>query len=264
MSAAARVNQKVKINPPIEHLDELALPFARQDFTTLAENSTVEQALAAIRSRGVGERVVYFYVVDEAARLVVVPICRRPPRCWTPNSRHHDSQCDCDSRYRHRDGRVRMFCAAEFVPSFTKTAAWSAWRTSACSPTKCLTTPTRYGRSSRGHRFSRFAGARRFAVARVPHPVSLGRSRRSSAALSRAFLSSAYELTLAKSLVLAFFLTMILGLNESVSIQSMTMTIEALRAVKPTRRWYLQAFRREAGTALLLGLGVRRSGGDYF
>src|SRR3989442_11228415 len=46
---------------------------------------------------------------------------------------------------------------------------------------------------------------------------------------------------------------MVLGLGESVSIQSMTVTIQALRATQPTFRWYLRAFRREAGTAVLLG-----------
>jgi magnesium transporter len=60
--------------------------------------------------------------------------------------------------------------------------------------------------------------------------------------------------TLAKTIVLAFFLTLVLGLAESVSIQSMTITIQALRAVKPTFRWYWGAFWREAGTALLLGV----------
>src|SRR5262249_38586617 len=68
-----------------------------------------------------------------------------------------------------------------------------------------------------------------------------------------AYLASVYELTLAKSLVLAFFLTLVLGLAESVSIQSMTVTIQALRALHPTRRWYWTAVRRETGTALLLG-----------
>ena len=70
-----------------------------------------------------------------------------------------------------------------------------------------------------------------------------------------AFLASAFHLTLARSLILAFFLTLVLGLAESVSIQSMTLTIQALRATEPTRRWYLRTFRREAGTALLLGVG---------
>jgi magnesium transporter len=58
---------------------------------------------------------------------------------------------------------------------------------------------------------------------------------------------------LAKSILLAFFLTLVLGLGESVSIQSMTVTIQALRAVPPTFGWYIRAVRREAGTSLLLG-----------
>jgi magnesium transporter len=68
-----------------------------------------------------------------------------------------------------------------------------------------------------------------------------------------ALLASAYEVTLAQSIVLAFFLTLVLGLGESVSIQTMTVTIQALRTTRPTVRWYVRAFRREAGTALLLG-----------
>jgi magnesium transporter len=70
-----------------------------------------------------------------------------------------------------------------------------------------------------------------------------------------ALLASAYEVTLAKTILLAFFLTLVLGLGESVSVQSMTVTIQALRAVRPTLGWYARALRREAGTALLLGTG---------
>ena len=47
---------------------------------------------------------------------------------------------------------------------------------------------------------------------------------------------------------------MVLGLSESVSIQSMTLTIQALRATTPSRRWFLANLRRECTTALLLGL----------
>jgi magnesium transporter len=68
-----------------------------------------------------------------------------------------------------------------------------------------------------------------------------------------ALLVSAFEVTLAQALVLAFFLTLVLGLGESVSIQSMTVAIHALHSTRPTLRWYLAAFRREVGTALLLG-----------
>jgi magnesium transporter len=69
-----------------------------------------------------------------------------------------------------------------------------------------------------------------------------------------AILAHFFEATLARSLVLAFFLTMVLALNESVSMQSMSVTIHALRSVKVTWRWLETAFRRELTTALLLGL----------
>src|SRR5262249_8967664 len=49
-----------------------------------------------------------------------------------------------------------------------------------------------------------------------------------------AILAGFFEATLAHSLVLAFFLTMVLGLNESVSMQSMSVTIHAFRSVTLT------------------------------
>jgi len=69
-----------------------------------------------------------------------------------------------------------------------------------------------------------------------------------------ALLASFFEATLAQTLVLAFFLTLVLGLAESVSMQSMTVTIQALRAIRPTLRWYFSTLGREIPTAILLGL----------
>jgi magnesium transporter len=68
-----------------------------------------------------------------------------------------------------------------------------------------------------------------------------------------AVLAGHFELTLAKALVLTFFLPLVLALGESVSIQSMTVTIQALRSMRPGFGWYLATFRREAGTGLFLG-----------
>src|SRR5262249_38671904 len=70
-----------------------------------------------------------------------------------------------------------------------------------------------------------------------------------------AVLASAFELTIAKSLVLAFFMTMVLALGESVAIQSMALAVQSLRAVSPSWAWFVNALRHEAGTASLLGLG---------
>jgi magnesium transporter len=70
-----------------------------------------------------------------------------------------------------------------------------------------------------------------------------------------ALLAGFFERTLANSLVIAFFLTMVLGLTESVSAQSISVTIQALRSARVTWSWFVAAFRRELATAILLGLG---------
>jgi magnesium transporter len=68
-----------------------------------------------------------------------------------------------------------------------------------------------------------------------------------------ALLASAFATTIAKSLVLAFFLTLVLALGESVSIQSMALAVQALRSATPSWQWLLRALGHEAATALLLG-----------
>ena len=47
---------------------------------------------------------------------------------------------------------------------------------------------------------------------------------------------------------------MVLGLNESVSMQSMSVTIQTLHSNRVTWRWFVTAFRREFLTALLLAV----------
>ena len=76
-----------------------------------------------------------------------------------------------------------------------------------------------------------------------------------------ALLSGLFAATLAKSLVLAFFMTMVLALNESLSIQAMSVTIQALRGVSLSWRWFFRTLRRELASALLLAAGLRRNGG---
>ncbi len=69
-----------------------------------------------------------------------------------------------------------------------------------------------------------------------------------------AVITGFFEGTLQELLVLAFFLPLVLGMGESVSMQSMTLSIQNLRANRPTLAWFLTALRREAATAALLGL----------
>src|SRR5262249_55441396 len=70
-----------------------------------------------------------------------------------------------------------------------------------------------------------------------------------------AMLAGVFEPTLAHNLVIAFFIALVLGLAASVSIQTMTATIQALHAVKRRVAWYLGALRREVQTSIRLGAG---------
>src|SRR2546421_11271583 len=65
------------MNSRLEHLNEPVLGFARKDFPLLRQHSTVREALDIIRREGIGEKIIYFYVVDEAERLAGVLPTRR-------------------------------------------------------------------------------------------------------------------------------------------------------------------------------------------
>jgi len=54
-----------------------------------------------------------------------------------------------------------------------------------------------------------------------------------------------FEAPLASSVVTAFFFTTVLGLNASVRMQTMTVTIQALRSQAVTGSWFGAALRRE-------------------
>jgi magnesium transporter len=101
-----------------------------------------------------------------------------------------------------------------------------------------------------GFRFSQVRSAGPWGAFRVRFPWLLATI---TGGTLCALLTRAFELTLAKSLILAFFITLVLGLGESVTTQSMTITFQALRASRPTLRWYLGALRREILTGVFLG-----------
>ena len=66
-----------KMTPEPDHLHQPVLAVARKDVASLRQDFTVQQALDAIRQRGVGEKIVYFYVVDADDRLAGVLPTRR-------------------------------------------------------------------------------------------------------------------------------------------------------------------------------------------
>ncbi|MGA2853148.1 MAG: magnesium transporter [Verrucomicrobiota bacterium] len=246
------------VKPPIEHLNEPVIRFARQDFATLNQKLTVEQALASIRQRGVGEKIVYFYVVDDAEQLVGVVPTRRllmapleQPLSGLmirnviaiPSAATVMEACEFFVLHKFFafpliDEKRRVVGLVD-VGLFTEEVFDIAEREQLSEVFETL-----------GFHVSQVRDASPWRAFRVRFPWLLTTI---ISGIFCAFLAGAYKLTLEKSLVIAFFLTLILGLGESVGIQSMTVTIQALRTSRPTLRWYLSSLWREAFTALLLG-----------
>ena len=61
----------------LHHLDEPLLDYIRRDFTPLFAEQTVNEALESLRSQPLGERIIYFYVVDAKGKLAGVVPTRR-------------------------------------------------------------------------------------------------------------------------------------------------------------------------------------------
>jgi len=243
-----------------EHLNQPVLPYARKDFPELRQDFTIAQALEAIRRQGVGEKVIYFYVVDEAEHLVGVLPTRRLLTS-RPEQRLSEIMINrvvalphtatvleaCEMFVMHRflafpvvDEQRRIIGMVD-VNLFTQEVLDIGEREDTDAVFEAL-----------GFRISQVRAATPWCAFCLRFPWLLATI--GSGAVC-AVLASAFESTIARSLVLAFFMTMVLALGESVAIQSMALAVQSLRAVQPSWNWFLTALRHEAGTAVLLGSG---------
>jgi magnesium transporter len=238
--------------------------YARKDFLLLRATSTVGEALEMIRREGVGERVIYFYAVDDDRRLAGVLPTRRLLTA-APETRLDEilvrrvvaipstatvlDACEFFVLYKFLAFPVldteRRVVGVVDVSLFAEEVLEAGEREAEALPREDIFEVL-------GFRLAQVRDASPWRVFRYRFPWLLATVATGTAC---ALLSGAFETTLARSLVIAFFLTMVLGLNESVSMQSMTLTIHALRAMTLRSNWFLMAFRREIITAALLGGG---------
>ena len=257
----------MNIAPGIPDFNAPVADHARKDFPLLDADMAVGEALERIRREGVGERVVYFYAVDEQKRLVGVVPTRRlltapletplrhvmvPRVVAVPATATVLEACEFFVLYkflafpvvdeqRHVVGVIDANLFAEEILE----AGESEDRHRPAAPVG----PEFF--EALGFRIEQIRGVSPWRIFRFRFPWLLVTV--TGGTLS-AILAGFFEATLARGLVLAFFLTMVLGLNESVSTQSMSVTIHALRSVPVTWHWLATAFRREVATAILLGV----------
>src|SRR5919109_4451190 len=259
----------MKLSSSIPDFHAPVVEHARKDFPLLDADMTIGEALERIRREGVGERVIYFYAIDKEKRLVgVVPTRRLLTAPLETAVREVMVQrviavpakatvldaCEFFVLYKFlafpvvdEQRRVVGVIDANLFAEEILEAGDSEGR-EAGAPVAQVS-PEFF--EALGFHIEQIRGASPWRIFRFRFPWLLVTV--TGGTLS-AILAGFFEATLARSLVLAFFLTMVLALNESVSMQSMSVTIHALRSVSVTRRWLATAFSREVSTALLLGV----------
>ena len=250
----------------VSRLPDFNDPIARHcriDQPLLKADMTVEQALGAIRQQGLGERIIYFYVVDEQDRLAgVLPTLRlltAPPHTTLgelmvkrvlaiPATATVLDACEFFVLYKFFAFPVvdadRHVIGVVDIGLFTAEMLEERDENIAAQADEIF--------EALGFRLSHLRGASAWRVFRHRFPWLLATI---FGGTMCALLAGAFEATIASSVVIAFFLTMVLGLNESVSMQTMTVTIQALRSQTVTSSWFKVAFLRELRSAVLLGLG---------
>jgi magnesium transporter len=242
-------------------LNAPAMDYARKDFPLLEADSSVDKALETIRREGIGERVIYFYAVDDRKRLVGVVPTRRLLTA-APDTRLRDIMVP---RVIALPAEATVLEACEFFVLYKLLAfpVIDAERhvIGVVDTDVFMQSVLETGEAEEGVRDDFFeALGFHLAEVRDASPWRVFRYRfpwllaTVASGTVCAILAGAFETTLARSLIIAFFLTMVLGLNESVSTQSMSVTIQALRSARFSWHWFAGAFRREVATALLLGL----------
>src|SRR5216117_4322161 len=258
----------MNIAPGIPDFNASVADHARRDFPLLDADMSVGEALERIRREGVGERVIYFYAVDEEKRLVGVVPTRRLLTApletalrevmvrrvvAVPAKATVLDACEFFVLYKFLSFPVvdeqRRVVGIIYANLFAEEILEAGDTEDQSRSREAVPVGPEFF-AALGFRLEQIRGASAWRAFRFRFPWLLVTV--TGGTLS-AILAGFFEATLARSLVLAFFLTMVLGLNESVSMQSMSVTVHALRSAHVTWRWLATAFRRELVTALLLG-----------
>jgi magnesium transporter len=241
-----------------EELQRPVLEFASRDFPVLDEGLTTGEAIECVRAQGLRDKIIYFYVTDAEGRLAGVLPARRlltdpadtpvasamirrvvaiPTRATLLEA--------CEFFVLHKflafpvvDPEGRIVGVLD-VSVFTEEVLDLAEREQMNDLFQSL-----------GFRVSEVRSASPVKAFALRFPWLLSTIAGGTVC---ALLAGAFAETLEERIVLAFFLTLVLGLGESVSAQSVAVTLQAMHRANPTLRWLLAAVRKEFLTALMLG-----------
>lgn len=245
----------------MQHLNDPVTAHMRRDFARLRDDQTVAEALAAIRNSSIGGRIVYFYVLDAEERLRGV-IPTRALLLSPPEARLHDLMVKrvitvppdatlldvCDLFLLHRllafpvvDQQGRMIGVID-VEHYTDELLQIGDRELSNDIFQLI-----------GVRLAQIRKASLPNVVRFRFPWLLCNI---VGGLLCAWLSRSFEWVLAQTISLALFIPVVLALAESVSIQTLTLTLQAHHGTRSSWRRWLGELAAEAPVGAALGIGT--------
>jgi magnesium transporter len=248
---------ELRVGP--EHLDEPVSAFVRRDVTRFRQDQTVGDARRSLRDTPIAERIVYFYVVDAEDRLVGVVPMRRFIAADSARSIRDLMLTDV---VRIPNTATVLEASEEFLEHrlLALPVVDAAGKLEGAVDITMFTDEVSAAahKHERDHAFQ-LIGVH-VALGRKVAPWVSFRDRfpwllcNMASGILCAFLAARYELLISEVTLLALFITVVLALGESVSMQSMTITLEQLSMQRASWRGTAKTLGRELATALMLGL----------
>lgn len=243
----------------VHALDDPIAPHVRRDTMALSAQQSAAEALASLRGKIIGEKIVYFYVVDADGVLVgVVPTRRLLMADATaridaimvhhvvavPESATVGDACEMFLKHRFLampvvDGDRKLLGTVDLT-LFTEEMSDVAEQRNADDVFQLIGVTLESARERSPWVSFRY---------RFPWLMC-----NIAGGLCCAVIMSRYEAFLDHAIVLALFVPVVLALAESVSVQSTTITLQGLHKGSAGWRAVSRALRREFAIAGLLGL----------
>lgn len=240
-------------------LNDAVTEHMRTDAARLQWDQTVQEALEAIRANPPASRIIYFYVVDDDGRLQGVVPTRRL-LLNAPETRLKDIMI---KQVVTIPSTATVLDACEFftIHRFLAFPIVDAERRLLGSIDVELYTDelSDIDRREGNEQLFQLIGVH-LTDAQQASPILSFRSRfpwllaNIGGGIMAAFLSGVFEAELQRAVALALFIPVVLALAESVSIQSVSLSLESLRGKHPTLAEIGRTLRAEVLTGLFLGI----------
>jgi magnesium transporter len=243
-----------------QNLQEPVSKHIRKDFIALRQDETVQHAIASLRKQATAGEILYLYVIDDQSRLVgVVPV----RSLLTAESKTQISSimtlsavsilnsdtvfhaCELFSEHRFLalpvvDDANKIVGVVD-INLFTDEVVNIAHQNQLSNVFQLIGVHITLGKT-----VSTWAGFK----SRFPWLLC-----NLTSGIICAFIASRYELLISEIAIIAMFMTVVLAMAESVSIQSMTLTLQVLLQHQVSFRRILIGIRKEFFISFLIGAG---------